>query len=93
LRLAFTLQGGEFKNPMPPEDSHLSERSEKAAKIIAQPGSFKVCESCDSIVAKRVALCPNCNGYRFDTDPARVVAQAKELATRAQTTVTHEDLE
>ncbi len=78
---------------MPSEDPHLSERSEKAAKIIAQPGSFKVCESCDSIVAKRVALCPNCNGYRFDDEPARVIEQAKILAGRAQTSVTHEDLQ
>jgi len=78
---------------MPPEDPHLSERSEKAAKIIAEPGNFKVCESCDSIVAKRVALCPNCNGYRFDADSARVIEQAKMLAARAQTTVTHEDMQ
>ena len=78
---------------MPSEDFHLSERSEKAAKIIAQPGNFKVCESCDSIVARRVALCPNCNGYRFDEEPDRVIEQAKALAARAQTTVTHEDLQ
>ncbi|MGH8046276.1 MAG: hypothetical protein ACREKL_03435 [Chthoniobacterales bacterium] len=71
----------------------MSERSEKAAKIIAQPGNFKVCESCDSIVAKRVALCPNCNGYRFDSNAERVIEQAKALAARAQTTVTHEDLQ
>jgi len=71
----------------------LSDRSERAAKIISQPGDFKVCEGCDSIVAKRVALCPNCNGYRFDDHPERVVEQAKMLASRAQTTVTHEDLE
>lgn len=76
-----------------PEDPHLSERSAKAAKIIAKPGLFKVCESCDSIVALRVALCPNCNGYRFNADPAVVVEQARQLAARAQTTVTHEDLQ
>lgn len=78
---------------MPPEDSHLSERSERAAKIVAHPGNFKVCEGCDSIVAKRVAICPNCSGYRFDDEPDRVVKQAKLLASRAQTTVTHEDLQ
>jgi hypothetical protein len=75
------------------DDPHLSERSEKAAKIIAEPGNFKVCESCDSIVTKRVALCPNCNGYRFDGNSDRVIEQAKLLAARAQTTVTHEDLQ
>jgi hypothetical protein len=78
---------------MPPDDPHLSERSEKAAKIIAEPGHYKVCESCDSIVARRVALCPNCNGYRFDGHTARVIEQARLLAARAQTTVTHEDLQ
>ncbi len=78
---------------MPMEDPHLTDRSEKAAKIIAQPGNFKVCESCDSIVARRVALCPNCNGYRFDEEAAAVIAQAKSLAARAQTTVTHDDLQ
>jgi hypothetical protein len=78
---------------MPPEDSHLNDRSERAAKIVAQPGNFKVCEGCDSIVAKRVAICPNCSGYRFDDESGRVVEQAKLLASRAQTTVTHEDLQ
>ena len=71
----------------------MSERSERAAKIIAEPRSFKVCEGCDSIVARRVALCPNCNGYRFDDEPDRVIEQARTLAGRAQTTVTHEDLQ
>jgi len=78
---------------MPPEDSHLSDRSERAAKIIADPHDFKVCEGCDSIVKKRVAICPNCCGYRFDEEADRVVEQAKVLASRAQTTVTHEDLQ
>lgn len=78
---------------MSSEDPHLTDRSEKAAKIIAQPGNFKVCESCDSIVTRRVALCPNCNGYRFNEDAETVIAQAKSLAARAQTTVTHDDLQ
>lgn len=78
---------------MAEDDPHLAERSEKAAKIIAQPGNFKVCESCDSIVAARVALCPNCNGYRFNDDADAVIAQARALASRAQTTVTHDDLQ
>lgn len=77
---------------MPSEDPHLAERSERAAKIVALPGNYKVCESCDSIVTARVALCPNCNGYRFNADIDAVVAQARALAGRAQTTVTHDDL-
>lgn len=78
---------------MASEDPHLSDRSAKAAKIIAQPGSYKVCESCDSIVTARVALCPNCNGYRFNEDPLAVIEQARLLAARVQTSVTHEDLQ
>jgi len=74
------------------EESHLSERARKAEKIIAKPNDYKVCEGCDSIVAARVATCPNCHGYRFDESPVAVVAQAKVLASRAQTSVASEDL-
>ncbi len=77
---------------MIPEDSHLKERARKAAKIIAKPADFKVCEGCDSIVAARVATCPNCHGYRFDEKPASVVEQARLLASRAQTSVIADDL-
>ena len=75
-----------------PEESHLEERARKAAKIIAKPAEFKVCEGCDSIVAVRVATCPNCHGYRFDEQPEVVVEQARLLATRAQTSVVADDL-
>jgi len=74
------------------EDSHLKERARKAAKIIAKPTEFKVCEGCDSIVAVRVATCPNCHGYRFDEKPESIVAQARLLASRAQTSVVADDL-
>ncbi|MCX6967503.1 MAG: hypothetical protein NTZ46_06935 [Verrucomicrobia bacterium] len=77
---------------MIPEDSHLKERARKAAKIIAKPAEFKVCEGCDSIVAVRVATCPNCHGYRFDEKAESVVEQARLLASRAQTSVIAEDL-
>lgn len=77
--------------PMP-EDNHLKERARKAEKIIAKPTEFKVCEGCESIVAVRVATCPNCHGYRFDESPAAVVKQARLLASRAQTSVIAEDL-
>ena len=77
---------------MMPEDSHLKERASTAAKIIAKPTEFKVCEGCDSIVAARVATCPNCHGYRFDEQPESVVEQARLLASRAQTSVVADDL-
>lgn len=75
-----------------PEDSQLAERARKAEKIIANPTQFKVCEGCESIVAVRVATCPNCHGYRFDDNPEAVVAQARLLGSRAQTSVIEEDL-
>jgi hypothetical protein len=78
---------------MSSKDPHLTDRSERAAKIVAEPENFKVCEGCDSIVARRVALCPNCNSYRFDENAETVVKQARALAARAQTTVTHDDLQ
>ncbi len=91
--LEFKRAEGDFAFGMPAEDPHLTDRSAKAAKIIANPGNFKVCESCDSIVTARVALCPNCNGYRFNAEPEAVIEQARLLAARAQTSVTHEDLQ
>lgn len=73
-------------------DAHLAERARKAERIIAEPSAFKICEGCDSIVAARVATCPNCYGYRFNEDPAAVVEQAKLLASRAQQSVIADDL-
>lgn len=77
---------------MPQENAHLSERAQKAAKIVAQPGDYKVCEGCESIVRLHVVTCPNCHGYRFDDESGTVVAQAKLLATREQRSVVEEDL-
>jgi hypothetical protein len=74
-------------------NEHLSDRAQKAARIIAHPEKFKVCEGCESIVASRVATCPNCNGYRFNEDPQAVVEQARLLGSREQQSVIAEDLE
>lgn len=67
-------------------------RQAKAAKIIANAGAYKVCEGCDSIVGAGAVLCPNCHSYRFDLSLERVVAQAKALGSREQTSVTAGDL-
>ena len=77
---------------MKPVD-HLEDRAARAKKIIGEPGKFKVCEGCDSIVTVRVVTCPNCHGYRFDETPGRVVEQAGILASRPQQSVTSADLE
>lgn len=71
---------------------HLSERSRRAAQIASQPARFKVCEGCESIVTRDANMCPNCHGYRFDESAERVVAQAKLLGSRPQTSVKPEDL-
>jgi RNA polymerase subunit RPABC4/transcription elongation factor Spt4 len=47
---------------------------------------------CDSIVASKVNICPNCHAYRFEIDADTVVAQAKALSTREQNSVVAEDL-
>ncbi|PTX93346.1 hypothetical protein DB345_17195 [Spartobacteria bacterium LR76] len=75
------------------DDQHLAERAERAKKIIENAANFKICEGCDSIVTMRVSSCPNCHGYRFNEDTEEVIAHARELGSRAQTTVTSQDLE
>ena len=71
----------------------LQDRAKKAAEIIATPHQYKVCEGCDSIVAERVATCPNCYGYRFDDSSESVILQAQLLGSaRAEKTVTAQAL-
>lgn len=74
-------------------DDHMAERAARAEKIIAAADQFKICEGCDSIVANRVTACPNCHSYRFNEDRDEVIAHAKLLASRAQTSVTSSDFE
>lgn len=67
-------------------------RLDKAKEIANNPGNYKVCEGCDSIVGANTNICPNCHGYRFDDAASRVVDQAVWLGCREQTSVTAEDL-
>ena len=76
-------------HPPPVPDS---ERARQAAGIVARPGRYKICEGCDSIVSRRVATCPNCYGYRFDTNRQAIIDQARLLGSREKTSVTAEDL-
>ena len=73
-------------------ETPISDRAATAAKIVANPIGYKVCEGCDSIVASTTALCPNCHSFRFECSPDRVVAQARMLGAREQQSVTSEDL-
>jgi len=70
----------------------LSDRAAKAAKIANNPDAYKICEGCDSIVAARVATCPNCHAYRFNEDHEEIKSHALMLGTREQASVVAEDL-
>ncbi|MDZ4815275.1 MAG: hypothetical protein SGI71_03305 [Verrucomicrobiota bacterium] len=69
------------------------DRAAQAAKIIAAPGDYKVCEGCESIVKSTSLRCPSCHGYRFDDANARVIEQAAILGARDRTSVLETDLE
>ena len=71
----------------------ISEREAKARQIASSPDEFQVCEGCESIVAARVAICPNCHSYRFDSLAPRVIEQALLLGSREQQSVTAADLQ
>ncbi len=47
---------------------------------------------CDSIVASKVNICPNCHAYRFECNEDAVVSQARVLSSREQNSVVAEDL-
>ena len=75
-----------------PKEASSSDRAASAARIIANPTAYQVCEGCDSIVGSGATLCPNCHSYRFDDTPNRVIQQAQILGSRDQTSVTAQDL-
>ncbi|MDF1756549.1 MAG: hypothetical protein P1U89_27440 [Verrucomicrobiales bacterium] len=70
----------------------LADRAKKARRIVRNPSMYKVCMGCDSIVASKVNICPNCHAYRFQADEEFVISQAKALSTREQNSVVAEDL-
>ena len=74
------------------EDPESIDRVKRARKITRNPTQYKVCGGCDSIVAAKVNLCPNCHSYRFEGDLNYVIKQAKALSQREQQTVLSEDL-
>jgi len=71
----------------------LAARAERAAQIAQQPQLYKVCEGCESIVVREAATCPNCHGYRFDTDNDRVRSQAEILGKRLPTSIPPSELQ
>ncbi|HRQ88806.1 MAG TPA: hypothetical protein PLA50_08415 [Bacteroidia bacterium] len=77
---------------MSKETAALAERAKRARRIFKNPDHYKVCFGCDSIVASKVNICPNCHAYRFECDEDLVVSQARILSTREQNSVVAEDL-
>jgi len=77
---------------MAQDNTALAERAKRARRIVKNPSLYKVCMGCDSIVASKVNICPNCHAYRFEIDADFVVNQAKALSTREQNSVVAEDL-
>ena len=70
----------------------LLDRARRAQKIVDNPSKYKICEGCESIVAAKVQLCPNCHSYRFEENDELVIAQARALGSREQRSVVSEDL-
>jgi len=73
-------------------DPALQEREKRARRIVRNPSQYKVCGGCDSIVAAKVHICPNCHSYRFQDDKQIVIDQAHTLSRRQQHSVVSEDL-
>lgn len=73
-------------------DPALVEREIRARRIVKNPSQYKVCGGCDSIVAAKVHICPNCHSYRFYDDKQFVINQAHTLSRRQQHSVVSEDL-
>lgn len=77
---------------MSQENTALAERAKRARRIVRNPSLYKICLGCDSIVAMKVNICPNCHAYRYEAGEDFVIAQAKALSTREQNSVVAEDL-
>lgn len=70
----------------------LEQRARQADRIVRNPSKYKVCVGCESIVATKTAICPNCHGYRYEFDEQSVVAQAQLLGQRPRQSVLISDL-
>jgi len=75
------------------QNEGLIERAQKAHKIIKNPRKYKICSGCESIVAQKVTICPNCHAYRFIVNESMVIAQAQELGKREAKSVLSADLD
>ena len=75
------------------QNEALNERAQRAHKIIRNPRKYKICSGCESIVAQKVNICPNCHAYRFVDNENLVIAQAQQLGKREAKSVLSGDFE
>ncbi|MBV63395.1 MAG: hypothetical protein CMP45_02650 [Rickettsiales bacterium] len=75
------------------QNDAMDDRARRADKIIKNPKNYKICAGCESIVAKKVTICPNCHAYRYINSESMVIAQAQELGNREARSVLGVDLE
>ena len=75
------------------QNEALNERAQRAHKIIRNPRKYKICSGCESIVAQKVNICPNCHAYRFIDNENLVIAQAQQLGKREAKSVLSGDFE
>lgn len=54
-------------------------RRQRIAAMLRQPQAWQVCCGCDSVVAAKRPLCPNCGAYRFLTFEAGPHAVQKAI--------------
>ena len=76
-----------------PANELLNERARRADKIVRNPEKYKICGGCESIIAEKVTICPNCHAYRFISDKNMVIVQAQALGTREPKSVVASDLD
>ena len=75
------------------QNEALNDRAQRAHKIIRNPRKYKICAGCESIVAQKVNICPNCHAYRFIDNENLVIAQAQQLGKREAKSVLSGDFE
>ena len=71
----------------------VQERHQRADKIIRDPGKYKICHGCESILTAEVPTCPNCHAYRFEEEQGLIIAQAERLSGRERQSVLADDFE
>ena len=70
----------------------LDSRAVRGRRIFTNPEAFRICLGCESIVKRRVNICPNCKSFRFCDHPLAIMFWAKALGGREANSVLPEDL-